>query len=53
MTNAEIREEIKAAIAWYEERGKCWLSVVTFIGFRALFGTWAEVAIVRRDRQKK
>lgn len=40
---ADFREEIKAAIAYYEEHGKCWLSVVTFIGIKALFGGWFEL----------
>lgn len=43
MTDAEARDEIRAAIAWYDARGLCWLSVVTFIGIRALFGGWSEL----------
>lgn len=49
MTDAEARDEIRAAIEWYDGKGKCWLSVVTFIGIRALFGGFHElVRSVRR-----
>lgn len=43
MNDAEAREEIRAAIVYYDEHGWCWLSVVTFIGIRALFGGWHEL----------
>jgi hypothetical protein len=43
MTDANARDEIRAAIEWYDARGKCWLSVVTWIGIRALFGSWREL----------
>lgn len=39
----EAREEIRAAIIYYDERGLCWLSVVTFIGIKALFGSFSEL----------
>ena len=29
------REEIKAAIRFYEKRGACWLDVITFLSLRA------------------
>jgi hypothetical protein len=43
MTAAEARDEIRDAINWYDAKGKCWLSVVTFIGIKALFGGWWEL----------
>lgn len=43
MTNVEAREEIRNAIAFYDGRGSCWVSAVTFIGIKALFGGWLEL----------
>lgn len=43
MTAEEARDEIKAAIEWYEARGLCWLSVVTFLGIRWCFGGFYEL----------
>lgn len=56
MSDEEARAEIRAAIDWYDERGRCWLSAVTFIGICWAFGSWSEfVASVRRPwgRQRK
>jgi hypothetical protein len=50
VTDAEARGEIRAAIEWYDAQGKCWLSVVTFIGIRALFGGWLELVRQVRGR---
>ena len=35
--------EIMNAIAFYEDRGSDWLSVVTFLGIKHLFGGWHEL----------
>ncbi len=43
MTSAKAREEILAAITFYEERGTCWISVVTYLGINHLFGSWSEL----------
>jgi len=43
VTDTEAREEIKAAIEHYEARGACWLSAVTFLGIRQIFGSWYEL----------
>lgn len=49
MTDEEARAEIRAAIEYFDERGRCWLSVVTFIGICWAFGSWTEfIASVRR-----
>jgi hypothetical protein len=42
VTRTEAREEIVAAIAFYDERSADWLDAVVFIGLKALFGGWAE-----------
>jgi hypothetical protein len=49
----EAMREIREAIKWYDERKQSWLSVVTFIGIRALFGGWFELlhSIGRPDRR--
>lgn len=53
MANEEAKAEILSAIEWYDARGLCWLSVVTYIGIKALFGSWYElVASVRRPWRK-
>lgn len=43
MTDSEARDEIKAAIEYYESRGLCWISVVTYLAIRATFGGWLEL----------
>ncbi len=50
MTDVEARDEIRDAIAYYDARGLCWLSVVTFIGIKALFGGWLELLDSIRPR---
>jgi hypothetical protein len=51
MTDEEAREEIRAAIAHYDERGQCWLSVVTFLGIKWCFGGWYELCRSIRGRR--
>ncbi len=43
MTAKECREEMLAAIDWYQARGDCWISIVTYIGICYLFGSWANL----------
>lgn len=43
MTKAAARQEMRDAITYYEGRGLCWVSVVTYIGITALFGGWREL----------
>jgi hypothetical protein len=50
MTAEDARDEIRAAIAHYDERGACWLDVVTFLGIRWCFGGFYELLNQLRPR---
>jgi hypothetical protein len=50
----KAREEIRDAIEYYDRRGWDWVSVVTYIGIRHMFGSWSElVAELRPTWQKR
>lgn len=44
MTADECRQDIKDCIAFYEARGSCWVSAVTYIGICYLWGgSWMDL----------
>lgn len=49
MTAAQ--QEIMDAIAFYDERKWNWVSVVTFIGIKHLFGGWLELERLLRPNR--
>ncbi len=49
MTDEAFREEIKACIAFYEERGYNWAPAVCYLAFRHHFGSLPEfISYIRK-----